>query len=410
MNELACKDKEHTIIIEVLKLCREIKPFKSSSIHQLSSKVLKDAFLVISTQLTHLFNLIFKTGVYPDIWKRANVIPLFKGGDLTNVNNYRPISLLPLPGKIIEKMIHSQINNFLDDNHLLNSKQDGFRKGRSTIDTIAGFTDDIYSEMDKGNCSVAVFIDFRKAFDVVDHNILVKKLSYMGIRGNNLNLLTNYLRNRSQCTLANSVTSQPCSMTYGVPQGITLGPLQFLIYINDLYKSTTTSKMRLYADDTVLYTHSNSSYLAPANLQYDLTKLIPWCNKNKPTINASKTKTMLFGTRRFTKKQDYLLLQIENNILDKELSFKYLGVILDGELKFNLHAAVVYKIASYKMNVLRRIRPYINEPTALQIYKAKIQPYIDYGDIFYMSANADKLDDIQSYNIGNLESVSMLQD
>ena len=234
---------------EVLKLCREIKPFKSSSIHQLSSKVLKDAFLVISTQLTHLFNLIFTTGVYPDIWKRANVIPLFKGGDLTNVNNYRPISLLSLPGKIIEKIIHSQINNFLDDNHLLNSKQDGFRKGRSTIDTIAGFTDDIYSEMDIGNCSVAVFIDFRKAFDVVNHNILVKKLSYMGIQGNNLNLLTNYLRNRSQCTLANSVTSQPCSMTYGVPQGSTLGPLQFLIYINDLYKSTTTSKMHLYADD-----------------------------------------------------------------------------------------------------------------------------------------------------------------
>ena len=140
-----------------MKLCKEIKVHKPSSVHQLSSKSLKDAFLVIPTQLSYLFNVIFTTGIYPTSWKRANVVPLYKGGDLTSVNNYRPISLLPLLGKIIEKIIHAQISKFLDDNHILYSQQDGFRKGCSTIDTIASFTDDIYNEMDKGNCTAAAF-------------------------------------------------------------------------------------------------------------------------------------------------------------------------------------------------------------------------------------------------------------
>ena len=167
---------------EVLKLCKEIKIHKASSIHQLSSRILKDAFLVIPDQLSFVFNKSFTSGIYPAEWKRANVIPLYKGGDLTNVSNYRPISLLPLPGKLIEKIIHAQVSNFLNDNHILTpNKMDLGRVAAPYMDTIAGFTDDIYSEMDKGNCTLVTFIDFKKAFDVVNHDILLRKLLLMGI-------------------------------------------------------------------------------------------------------------------------------------------------------------------------------------------------------------------------------------
>ena len=379
---------------EVINICKNIETHKSSAIDLFSSRILKDAFLTLSKELTHLINLIFTTATFPTAWKNAKVIPLFKGGDNSDVSNYRPISLLPLPGKIVEAIIHSKIIEHLDNLDFLSDKQDGFRPGRSTIDTIAGFTDDIALETNKGHCTIATFVDLKKAFDTINHNILLQKLGKAGINGLNHSLLQSYLTGRSQCTIANSTVSPQHYITCGVPQGSILGPLLFLIYINDLANNLQNCFTRLYADDTVIYTYGPTKSEASAKLQNSVDSLSQWCEKNQLTININKTKVMFFGTRKMCKQISDVSVKLNNRPLEYVKTFKYLGVNLDMELKFNVHAKAVYKLASHKTNILRLIRPYITEFTATQIYKMKILPYIDYGDIFYMSSNAESLENL----------------
>ena len=219
----------------------------------LSSKLCKDAFVVLTNQLAHLFNCSLASGIFPDKWKVAKILPLFKGGDRENVNNYRPVSLLPLPGKLLEKIVHKRILTFWDDNTFLSNNQGGFRKGHSTTATIGNLTDDLFQEINRGNTSLAAFVDLRKAFDTVNLDILKSKLQLAGIRGGIFKWCTNYLSNRCQCTLANNVRSTLLPVTCGVSQGSVLGPLFFLIYVNDVEYAIQNCGLKLYADDTVLY-------------------------------------------------------------------------------------------------------------------------------------------------------------
>ena len=244
----------------------------------MSSRVLKDAFCILTHQLTHLINLILRKGTFPKNWKNAKVIPLYKGGDKSEVSNYRPISLLPLPSKTIEKVIHSRLTEFYTMHNVLTDNQDGFRKGRSTIDTIANFTDDISLNINKGECTIAAFVDFKKAFDTVNHDILIQKLKHTGVRGLKLDLLVNYLSNRAQITFANSKILSNHSITCGVPQGSILGPLLFLVYINNLTNILGNTQTRLYADDTVIYTNHIDVVSAGNRLQTSLNTLQTWCN------------------------------------------------------------------------------------------------------------------------------------
>ena len=183
---------------QVMKLCREIKVCKSSGFGDISTRIFKDAFRVLVPQLVYLFNLAFNTGIFPSKWKSATIIPLYKGGDKTDVSNYRPVSLLPLPGKLIEKVVHSRITNYFDVHDIITDKQGGFRKGFSTASSIAYLTDVLFAEMNKGLTSLAVFVDLRKAFDTVNHGVLLAKLKCYGIKGVNLRWCENYLLDRKQ--------------------------------------------------------------------------------------------------------------------------------------------------------------------------------------------------------------------
>ena len=318
-----------------MKYCKNIEIYKSSSVPNLSSRILKDAFISHIDKLHFLFDKILKTANFPDEWKCATVIPLKKGGVSTLVSNLRPISLLPLPSKIFEKIIHNRMIFHLEANHLLDDKQGGFRKNNSTINTAVKSTNDIFNAMNNRNNTVATFIDMAKAFDTVNHQILLNKIEKLGFSWKNL--LKSYLFQRKQVTLANGTTSNQCNISCGIPQGSTVGPLMFIIYMNDISTVLRYSKYQLYADDTVIYSRGDLDE-STANLCQDLSAFENWCDKNKLTLNIGKTKYVTFGLKSQTKKLLItMFLSILNLRLDRVCTYKYLGVTFDMNLNYNKH-------------------------------------------------------------------------
>ena len=383
---------------QVRKLCKEIVTCKSSGFNDISTRVLKDAFMVVIPQLVYLFNLSFATGIFPDCWKEATVIPLDKGGDKTNVGNFRPVSLLPLPGKLIEKIVHARLSTFLHNYDILSEKQGGFRKGFSTAKSVADLTDMFLNNANKGQSTLAVFVDLRKAFDTVDHNILVRKLECYGIDELNLQWCVNYLTNRFQSTLANGKLSSSKEITCGVPQGSVLGPLFFILYVNDMQNAVQKANVQLYADDTVLHSSDKDLDNAAMDLQEGLNQFSVWCHENKLSLNTNKTKQMAFGTRYKVKKTKRIILSVEGKPLQTVPTYKYLGITLDSTLSFNSHVKNVANMVSYKSILLCKIRKFLTEKVALKIYKSMVLPYFDYGDVIYGNANADGLEKLQRLN------------
>ena len=382
---------------DVLKLLKEINVNKSSAINNLSSKILKPAFILLVDQLTFIYNLCFRTDIFPTSWKKATVTPLPKEGDMSQCTNYRPISQLPLPGKILEQIIHKKIDTFCNENDILNKNQGGFRKNHSTVSTVANFTDNLYTAINNNKFSLATFIDFSKAFDTVNHDILIKKLGKLGIRGKNQNLIKNYLENRLQKTVVNDIESDFNNISCGVPQGSVLGPLLFLIYVNDLCNAITRCCTYLYADDTVLIANESSIYTAHRNLQHDLGNVTNWCKGNKLSINVKKTKGMLLGTRSMVKKRHFIpKLTIQGMAIDYVYQYKYLGVTIDEILSFRAHLNNTIKLVAHKILMLSKIRKYITEDAAIKIYKTMILPYVDYGDIFFINSNQQQTKKLQT--------------
>ena len=332
---------------EVMKYLKEIDLIKSSAMPLLSTKILKPALILLCDKLAFVYNLCFQNSCFPISWKKAIVTPLPKDGDLSLCTNYRPISQLPLPGKILEQIIHNRIDTFCNNNNILNENQGGFRKNHSTISTVASFTDELYDAMNNKKFSLAVFIDLSKAFDTVNHNILLQKLTKLGIRNKCLDLITNYLSDRCQKTVVNGIESDHKTISCGVPQGSVLGPLLFLFYINDLCNIITNCKPYLYADDTVLVTSAPNVYTAHLNLQHDLENVTNWCKGNKLSINVKKTKGMLLGTRSMVKKRTNVPpLKIQNSTIDLVFQYKYLGVTIDEILSFRSHLNNTIKIVT----------------------------------------------------------------
>ena len=281
-----------TNVDEIIRLCNDINIYKASCIEHISSQILRDAFLAVPTKVVEIFNCSFGKAEIPRKWKIAKVTPLKKAGNTNDVSNLRPVSLLPITSKLIEKIVHNRIYKFLENNDILDKRQGGFRPNHSTSNTTATFIDDIYTAMNNNQVLIATYIDAMKAFDTVNHDILLKKAQKYGIVGDVFEWLKNYLSERFQCTIANNITSCIEPVTCGVPQGSVCGPLLFLIYINDLSKVMDYCKVSLYADDTVIYLAHNNVQNALYLLQSDLNKLVEWCTDNKVTINCKKTNTV----------------------------------------------------------------------------------------------------------------------
>ena len=383
----------HTTTDEIIEICKNININKASCVDDVSSEILKDVFLAVPEKLCLFFNNCFNAATIPDSWKYAKITPLPKGGNSQLVSNYRPISLLPLLSKLIEKIVHKRLYEHLTEHDLLDKRQGGFRPGHSTVKTCAYFTEDLYIANNNNEVTIAVYIDAMKAFDTVNHQILIKKLQKFGIAGRLLNWLINYLTNRKQCTIANDIVSEYRDITYGVPQGSVLCPLLFLIYINDISNSVFNSKISMYADDTVIYISHSDMKTAISLIQSDLDNLYTWCNRNKLTINCKKTKYCLYGMRSAIKRSKMLDIQLSlnTNILERVCSYRYLGLILDEHLTYNKHIKEMNKLISHKLYLLSKIRRYITQDACINIFKTMVLSVIEYCDIVYAGTTQTNL-------------------
>ena len=257
------------------------------------------------------------------------------------------------------------------------------------IDTIGVLTNDILRARNQGGITLATFIDIKKAFDSVNYIILLKKLEKYGIRGKNLNWIREYFTDRSQVTVCNNVTSKVVNMVCGTPQGSILGPLFFLLYVNDLNVNFGNVKTLMYADDTVLYTSGKNINELATNMQSSLDNFVSWTSKNKLTINESKTKLMLFSSTIKAKSLQIrnLNIKINQEKLHFVPTYKYLGVILDCELTFNHHVKELKRNLAFKSYLLAILKSYVPTVIMLIIYKTYVLPLFDYADILYHGAS-----------------------
>ena len=261
---------------------------KSPGYDEITGKVVKAVSNEIRNPLMYIFNLSFKTGIFPDKMKIARIIPLFKSEDSSSVNNYRPISILPVFSKFLERIIYNRIYTYIKSNNLLYQRQYGFQKNHSTDHAIIDLVDEITKKFENNEYVLGVFIDLSKAFDTVDHDILLDKLKYFGIHNNNHKLLKNYLANRKQYISYNNKRTSLLNIIFGVPQGSILGPLLFLLYINDLAEVCQKLYSILFADDTNLFfSHSNINELF-STMNDELSNLNQWFVSNKLSLNIKK--------------------------------------------------------------------------------------------------------------------------
>ena len=387
---------------DFLKLAYKININKSSGVPLIKTRVLKDAMIGLSAHMTYIINLVIEKSSFPDSWKTATVTPLPKGGDASDVNNLRPISILPLPSKIMEKILHKQIMTYLKDFKILTENQDGFRPNRSTINSLTKFTNNVYRESNQGKGTTAIYLDFRKAFDTINHNILVLKLEKIGFKNDSKLLIDNYLTNRVQSTKANGKISDPHPIHCGVPQGSVLGPLLFIIYINDLGHILDNMNCQHYADDTVLYLPNNEDTPLVENaINSDLGKVDTWCKANKLSLNAKKTKIMQLGTKAHIKRMPRISVKLDNAPLAKAFTYRYLGITIDTNLDFKAHTKGLIRNINHKVYLFRRVRGKLTEESSEKVLRNMILPSIDYGDIIYSVTSKTVLEGLQyAFNRG----------
>jgi hypothetical protein len=279
---------------------------------------------------TCICNKMFTSGVYPDRLKIAKIIPVFKTGDPMITSNYRPISILPAINKVFEAVLYDRLIKFIERNDFLYCNQFGFRRHKSTSHGLINLTNKILLDIDSSRVNLGVFIDLTKAFDTVDHAILVNKLNYYGIRGTSCELIKNYLQNREQYVTLDTINSSTRNIGIGVPQGSTLGPLLFLIYINDLHNCLQNGHVTQFADDTVLtFSHKNLRELE-LETNHDLKRLSKWLIANKLTLNAKKTNDIIFGSvQKISTLNCSMKISIQDQALKQVEYIKYLGVLVE---------------------------------------------------------------------------------
>jgi Reverse transcriptase (RNA-dependent DNA polymerase) len=379
---------------EISECIDQLQRKKTLDFNGLSTIILAKCSLTISTPLRHVISLSLTNGTVPVQLKIAKVIPLHKSGDKLSLDNYRPISLLNVFSKVLEKVVYNRLSTFLNINNILSNCQFGFRKNHATIHPLTLFTNSVSNSLNSKKHAIAIFCDLKKAFDTVDHTILLKKLKKIGVSNVALNWFSDYLTNRQQFVCIGSVSSQLRTIKFGVPQGSILGPLLFLIYINDL--PTVSSLINyLFADDTtLLYSHSNlDSLISTVNTEF--RKIVHFFRAHKMCLHPQKTKFILFTNSHTVTNSDCnivincnnegenypdLIFPIERVTANSSTpAIKFLGLYIDPDLSFKFHINTISGKMSRALYFIRSAKNFLSHCALKSLYYALVHCHLIYG-------------------------------
>lgn len=390
------KSPRHSFVLnptdctEVLGILKTLKGNSSAGYDGVTTEIFKSIQSVIVTHFTYIVNTCIERGVFPDAFKKAVLVPIYKTGNKNSIDNYRPIAILSTFSKIFEKIVNSRLCSYLETNSLLADSQFGFRKGKSTSDAVHEITDFVVRKLDKGKRCLSIFLDLRKAFDTVSIPILINKLEGLGIRGLPLLLLSDYLNNRTQRVKVGDFVSGEIPITYGVPQGSVLGPTLFLCYVNELCNMKLDNcKIIAYADDTSLTFFGDTWEEVFLRAQEGFDKVCYWLASNSLTLNAGKTKYIRFSMRNVQDHSSNLKItahtcsypplnscSCEN--LHQVSSITYLGVILDRTLTFQEHILGLTQKVRKLIYLFKQLRHVTNGKTLRRIYISLCQSITSY--------------------------------
>ena len=374
---------------EVYYYLTHLKQTNTRGLDNLNGKILKLSASIISDTLTYLYNLCIANSYYPKLLKQAKIIPVFKSGEKDNPSNYRPISIVSVLSKPLEKHISKHLEAHTSKYDLLHQNQSGFRRNHSCHTALVNLTDHWLTNINVNRITGAIFVDFAKAFDVLDHKLLLRKLAVYGLTESSVYLIKSFLTNRMHSVNYNNKASDFVEQKFGVPQGSVLGPLLFLLYINDL-PLHIDGMCELFADDTSIHSSHSDITQLNSSLQNSVNQLTKWTELNHMALNEQKTKHMVITTRQKRQNLPTVMpsIYIGGNCLQEVHYHKLLGVTIDNNLTWSNHINNLCKVVSQKVFQLSKIKHFLDKDSRKCFYYAHIQSHIDYASSLFDSCKS----------------------
>ena len=341
---------------------RKMPVGKATGLDGISVKMLKLSCNVVSPLITWIMNLSISTNKFPSVWKRAKVCPIFKSGSKGDVNNYRPISILPAVSKLLERHVHDKLYEFLMSKALISAHQSGFRPLHSTVSALTKFHDCLLKNINAGEVTGVVYLDLKKAFDTVNHDRLLSKMKTFNVHDTSISWFKSYLGNRTQIVSFNGYCSEPLPISIGVPQGSILGPLMFLMFINDLPLAVENSQIELFADDTTIYLSDKDTSVIERKLGDDMERVYTWLKTNRLIANVEKTKFQLIGSpHKIARVNTLINISMGGLPLEHVSTAKMLGVHFDSTLNWEHHINALCSKIRQRLGLLKRLSIFHDE-------------------------------------------------
>ena len=379
---------------EILALISKLDIKKSPGDDEISGKLLKSCPILFSNLISHIANMVMITGKYPHKLKLGKIIPIYKKNNKMDPTNYRPISLLSVINKIIEKVLYKRLYEYFEKNKIIYRFQFGFRHSYSTTMALIEITDQLREQIENKNMTMGIYIDLTKAFDLVDHNMLITKLQSYGIRGPAINLIKSYLSHRSQYTKIDHTKSDIKKVSCGVPQGSVLGPLFFLIFVNDM-QNCTKANLRLFADDTNIFISQKDPKLLKQEAELCITNITKWLRANRLLLSEEKTNFSIFMPSNKTVPDILNTIKVNGKTIRRSDSCKYLGVELDDKLQFRKHIDQLSTDLMRIISAFRIIKDWVPNEHKLKLYHAYFHSKMQYGIEIYGTSTAKYIKKIE---------------